>query len=76
MKRYVREFANDRKNDFSHAPKETYNTFCKYADRVIRLCERGMITNLEAVKMIADIDVWELNHGAMETRFNGYSIEE
>ena len=72
VKRYLKEFANDRKNDFIDIPHDAYLGYCEYADKVISHVDRGIITHLEGVKMIASIDTWELTHGKYKERFNGW----
>lgn len=56
MKRYVKEFANDRKqqlqkNDLipQNLKKERLNTI----DAIVAMCELGKITELEAVRFLA-----------------------
>lgn len=51
MKRYVKELANDRKNSI---PKNSpvYAEFVAEIERALKACERGLITDFEAVKII------------------------
>lgn len=72
-KRYVKEFINGRKKELKKENIEVaYKDFCLFSDKIKNLLERGMITNLEAVKMIADVDFWELCHEKeLNKRING-----
>lgn len=51
MRRYVKELANDRKNSI---PKNSpvYAEFVAEIERALKACERGLITDFEAVKII------------------------
>lgn len=60
MKRYVVEFANDiiRKAEGVNCPAAIQR-----ADRVVRMCERGYITNFEAVKALTEINIGRILGG-------------
>lgn len=47
MKRYVREFANDESKNCMPERKNKIQ-------RILQMCEKGLITSFEAVKMICD----------------------
>lgn len=51
MRRYVKELANDRKNSI---PKNSpvYAEFVAEIERALKACERGLITDFEAVMII------------------------
>lgn len=67
VKRYVKEFINDRRNELT--TKDAIANYNEYANKVLNYCNRGLITNVEAVKMISSVDTWELTHGEWKNRF-------
>lgn len=52
MKRYVKEFAVDRIKSLAYANEDVKQKALERINKVIHLCEKGMITNLEAVQQI------------------------
>lgn len=52
MKRYVKEFAADRIKSLAYANEDVKQKALERINKVIHLCEKGMITNLEAVQQI------------------------
>lgn len=52
MKRYVKEFAADRIKSLQYANEEVKQKAIERINKAISLCEKGMITNLEAVQQI------------------------
>lgn len=72
-KRYVKEFINDRKKELERDGVEiAYKNFCLFSDKIISLCERGLITNVEAARTIGNVDFWELCHKEeLSKRING-----
>ena len=52
MKRYVKEFAADRIKSFEYANANIKQKAIERINKVIDLCEKGYITNLEAVQQI------------------------
>ena len=61
IKRYVKELANDFRKDYQKKCKEHPELlpagFLREVNKEERMCERGMITNREAVKSI--MEIWE-----------------
>ena len=58
MKRYVREFANDiLRKDIPIVKKGIYgHPGADEIERAVRMCQRGTITEKEAIRAILDID--------------------
>ena len=52
MKRYVKELAADRIKSFEYANANIKQKAIERINKVIDLCEKGYITNLEAVQQI------------------------
>ena len=52
MKRYVKEFATDRIKSLEYANEGIKQKAIERINKAVRLCERGYITGLEAVKEI------------------------
>ena len=52
MKRYVKEFAADRIKSFEYAREDIKQKAIEKINKIVNLCERGYITNLEAVQQI------------------------
>ena len=52
MKRYVKEFAADRIKSLEYADADTKQKATERINKAVNLCERGYITNLEAVQQI------------------------
>ena len=52
MKRYVKEFAADRIKSLQYANEDVKQKALERINKVIHLCERGMITDFEAVQQI------------------------
>ena len=52
MKRYVKEFAADRIKSLEYANTDIKQKAIERINKVIDLCEKGYITNLEAVQQI------------------------
>ena len=52
MKRYVKEFAVDRIKSFEYANADIKQKAIERINKVIDLCERGYITDFEAVQQI------------------------
>ena len=52
MKRYVKEFAADRIKSFEYANADIKQKAIERINKVIDLCERGYITDFEAVQQI------------------------
>ena len=56
MKRYVREFANDLKANFTPLSHPlTRQSYYAEIDAIVRHCERGSITSQEAVKLLCKL---------------------
>lgn len=57
MKRYVREFANDQLKSYEQYIETNDEAREKYKqiDRIVMYCEKGLITNFEAVRGICNI---------------------
>lgn len=56
MKRYVKEFANDRKKQWEAktvAPQDIVEQRLHDIDLIVKWCEQGVITELEAVRYIS-----------------------
>lgn len=72
-KRYVKEFINDRKKELERDGVEiAYENFCLFSDKIINLCERGLITSVEATRTIGNVDFWDLCHKEeLNKRVNG-----
>ena len=54
MKRYVKEFAADRIKSLAYANEDVKQKALERINKVIYLCERGMITDFEAVQQIIE----------------------
>ena len=52
MKRYVKEFAADRIKSLEYANTDLKQKAIERINKVIDLCERGYITDFEAVQQI------------------------
>ena len=52
MKRYVKEFAADRIKSLEYAVADTKQKAIERINKAVNLCEKGYITNLEAVQQI------------------------
>ena len=52
MKRYVKELAADRIKSFEYANANIKQKAIERINKVVDLCEKGYITNLEAVQQI------------------------
>lgn len=52
MKRYVKEFASDRIKSFEYANEDTKQKAIERINKAVNLCERGYITDFEAVQQI------------------------
>ena len=52
MKRYVKEFAADRIKSFEYANADIKQKEIERINKAVRLCEKGQISELEAVKEI------------------------
>lgn len=55
MKRYVKEFASDRIKSLQYANEDVKQKALERINKVIHLCERGYITDFEAVKQIIKV---------------------
>ena len=52
MKRYVKEFAMDRIKSLEYAKEDIKQKAIERINKIVNRCERGYITNLEAVQQI------------------------
>ena len=52
MKRYVKEFAADRIKSLEYANADIKQKAIERINKIVNQCERGYITNLEAVQQI------------------------
>ena len=52
MKRYVKEFAADRIKSFEYANADIKQKAIERINKAVNLCERGYISELEAIKEI------------------------
>ena len=52
MKRYVKEFATDRIKLLEYAREDIKQKAIERINKIVNRCERGFITNLEAVQQI------------------------
>ena len=52
MKRYVKEFATDRIKSLEYAREDIKQKAIERINKIVNRCERGYITNLEAVQQI------------------------
>lgn len=52
MKRYVKEFATDRIKSLEYAREDIKQKAIEQINKIVNRCERGYITNLEAVQQI------------------------
>ena len=52
MKRYVKEFAADRIKSFEYANEKKKKKAIERINKAVNLCERGYITEFEAVQQI------------------------
>ena len=52
MKRYVKEFAADRIKSFEYANDDVKQKAIERINKTVKLCERGYITDFEAVQQI------------------------
>ena len=52
MKRYVKEFAADRIKSLEYAREDIKQKAIERINKIVNRCERGFITNLEAVQQI------------------------
>ena len=52
MKRYVKEFAADRIKSLQYANEDVKQKAIERINKVVNLCERGYITEFEAVQQI------------------------
>ena len=52
MKRYVKEFAADRIKLLEYAREDIKQKAIERINKIVNRCERGFITNLEAVQQI------------------------
>lgn len=52
MKRYVKEFATDRIKSLEYAREDIKQKAIERINKIVNRCERGFITNLEAVQQI------------------------
>ena len=55
MKRYVKEFAADRIKSFEYANADIKQKAIERINKAVRLCERGYISELEAIKEIIKV---------------------
>lgn len=68
MKRYVKEFIADRRKEI--VGKDGITAYDEMTQKVLDGYRRGIITAVEAVRMVASVDTWELNHNEWKNRFN------
>ena len=56
MKRYVNEFATDFLKWYENASPEIYATASTYISKIVNLCQKGYISNIEAIQCIININ--------------------
>ena len=73
MKRYVKEFAADRIKLLEYAREDIKQKAIERINKIVNRCERGFITNLEAVQQIikAIEEVWRY-----EQYFNNATVTD